>query len=162
MSPLRLLELPTLRGVKKTLNLHFEYFLKELGLPEQKFKMITSWLSEIRDGGQIHFHNHTNSWFSGVLYFDDDYTDAAPLNLQNPLSNFCFFDIPSPTRWNEKNSHTIYPSPNLLVFFPSYINHQSKIHKGKTRHSLAFNYFPVGSIGMSGLDSHLNTEWLNS
>ena len=164
LCPVRVLELPELYGVKETINWHFGEFLSELGIQKDKdFVMTTSWFVCIKQGGQVHTHNHTNCWFSGLLYFDLDYTDAVALQLQNPHSLNSLFAVEMNEEWMTSSAHVIYPSHNLLVFFPSHLNHKSNIQTNiKPRYSLAFNFFPKGKVGDIGSDSYLDTAWLNS
>lgn len=164
MIPLRLLELPELHGVKAVINFFFEQFIRELGVPNKiKFAMTTSWIASIKENGHVHYHNHNNCWFSGLLYFDEDYTNAAPLYLDNPHKVFSTFTIEAKEKWDFKSAFNIQPEKNLLVFFPSHLHHFSPVHTNKkTRYSLAFNFFPTGDIGEAGVDSHVNTEWLSS
>ena len=45
-------------------------------------------------------------------------------------------------------SFELKPEKNKLIFFPSYLRHKIKIHKGDTvRYSLAFNIIPIGDVG---------------
>ena len=55
------------------------------------------------------------------------------------------------------NSWTISPEKNLLVFFPSYLEHRIINNKDKRR-SLAFNIVPIGGYGTG--DSSMDTSWL--
>ena len=163
MCPVRILELPELIGVKRTINVHFAEFLRELGVENTSFVMTTSWITRLLENRHIHSHNHTNSWFSGLLYFDGDYTDAVPLLLQRPQALFSSFSIPMYDEWNHAVGHTITPSHNKLVFFPSYLTHKTEANISKNiRYSLAFNFFPKGKLGNISQDSYLDTEWLNS
>ena len=117
----------------------------------------------IKQGGNIFPHRHLNSWFSGLLYFDNDYTNATHLQLENPNSSKSSLWIEMHDVYQIDKTHHIIPRPNLLVFFPSYLRHFSKIHtEEKARYSLAFNMFPTGELGQAAIDSHMNTKWLNS
>ena len=164
MNPLRLLTLPKLHGVEKTLRVHFKNFIKMLGVHDHTdFIITTSWMVAIREGGNIFPHKHLNSWFSGLLYFGDDYTNATHLQLENPSSGQSSIWVDMNTEYQPDQMHHIVPRPNLLVFFPSYLRHFSRIHEEeKTRYTLAFNMFPTGELGEAGIDSHMNTSWLSS
>lgn len=162
----RVLEHPDLSYIKKVLEYHFKDFKDNyLTLPPEIDTIVTtSWFARIRKGGRIHNHNHTNSWYSGLLYFDDDYTDAAPLALENPLAVFNHFDMPPDDAPHSKNFlYEIIPQPNKIFFFPSYLKHVSGIQKAdKARYSLAWNIYPKGKIGHYDSDSYLDTKWLSS
>lgn len=165
----RVLEHPDLSYIKKTLMFHFNYFKETCLTLASHTKtdtcITTSWFARIKKGGRIHNHNHCNSWYSGLLYFDDDYTGAAPLALENPLAVFSHFDVNSESESTSCPNifYEIIPQPNKIFFFPSYLKHMSAVQKGdKTRYSLAWNIYPTGNIGHDDSDSYLDTKWLSS
>ena len=164
----RILEHPDLIYVKKTLMYHFDVFMYNFlkVAPEISTTITTSWFARIKKGGAIHNHNHTNSWYSGLLYFDDDYTGAAPLALENPTHVFSHFDmiaLNDQAQYRQNAYYEVIPQPNKLFFFPSYIKHMSGVQLAdKTRYSLAWNIYPKGKIGLNNSDSYLDTKWLSS
>ena len=107
----------------------------------KKVKMATSWLTAIEPNETPVMHRHTNSWFSGVYYFQD--SPYSGLEFKNPIER----DIDLVTKGSLLN-WKIQPKKNMLIIFPSYLHH--KIEKNtfdKVRHSLAFNVMPDGTIG---------------
>lgn len=163
-SPPRILEKPDLKHIKSEVLNHFRTFMYNyMGVPDQTDAAITtSWIVSIKKNGYIHVHKHTNCWFSGLLYFEDDYTDAVALDLRNLQQNNSAYCVDS-QRYRSDSVVSIAPEKNLLIFFPSYIEHGSEIHTAdKTRWSLAFNFFPIGKIGEITQDSYIDTAWLNS
>ena len=157
----RILEHPDLYYIKKTLMYHFNKFINSVSLipPATTNIITTSWIARIKKGGFIHNHNHCNSWYSGLLYFDDDYTGATPLKLENPLFVFNHFDIDE----EPDAFYRIIPEPNKIFFFPSYLKHMSDVQtEDTTRYSLAWNIYPDGYLGRSDSDSYLETRWLSS
>lgn len=112
------------------------------------FGITTSWLTELGVGETIHFHNHKNSLWSGVFFFDE-YTDkSCALQFQNPIYKTVPFQV---GRYKTNDMFTdiaIRPEHNLLVLFPSWIYHYSKPNDEKTRKSLAFNIMPKGIFGL--------------
>lgn len=144
---------------QKITELFWDY-LKEIGFTAY-FRMTTSWLTKINKGESIKAHSHKNCEFSGVLYYDDDYTDQTPLHFANPLINLTQFHDAGAKPTGYTNDWTLEPEKNLLIFFPSYISHYSEVSKSdKPRRSLAFNFAPSGTYGAG--DSTMNTRWLNS
>ena len=127
---------------------------------ENDFIITTSWFTKTLKDQSSLMHIHKNSFYSGVYYFDD-YTDkSAPIIFHSPLHQFYDFDI-VPSNWNIQNSSIwkIKPQKNLLLIFPSYLQHSiEKSIEDTTRYSLAFNIIPVGEYGLG--DSMVNTEWL--
>ena len=159
----RVLEHPDLSYIKKTLMFHFNYF-KDTCLTLASHDKVdtcitTSWFARLKKGGKIHHHNHCNSWYSCLLYFDDDYTGATPLKLENPLFVFNHFDIEE----EPDSFYRVIPEPNKIFFFPSYLKHMSDVQiEDKTRYSLAWNIYPKGKIGHDDSDSYFDTKWLSS
>ena len=113
--------------------------LKEVAGAE-KIKITTSWLTAIEPNANPTLHRHSNSWFSGVYYFQDSYSG---LEFKNPIER----DIDLKNGKLTSN-WKLNPKKNMLVFFPSYLYH--KIEKNtfdEVRHSLAFNIMPDGTTG---------------
>ena len=114
--------------------------LKEVAGAE-KIKITTSWLTAIAPNATPTLHRHSNSWFSGVYYFQDSYSG---LEFKNPIER----DIDLKNGKLTSN-WKLNPKKNMLVFFPSYLYH--KIEKNtfdEVRHSLAFNIMPDGTTGV--------------
>ena len=114
--------------------------LKQLGY-DQEIKITTSWLTAIAPNATPTLHRHSNSWFSGVYYFQD--LSYSGLEFKNPIER----DI------DLKNSKLtgnwrLEPKKNRLVVFPSYLYHKiEKNTSDEVRHSLAFNIMPDGIVG---------------
>ena len=143
---------------KKILDL-FHTYIREIGMTAN-FILTTSWLVEVNKGDFIHTHKHKNCEFSGVLYYDDDYTDQAPLEFVNPLTDYTAFRDTKAKYNGYTHDWEIPPEKNLIVFFPSYIEHYGdKNPTDKPRRSLAFNFAPTGRFGTG--DSTMDTQWQN-
>ena len=107
----------------------------------KKIKMTTSWLTAIEPDETPVMHRHTNSWFSGVYYFQD--SPYTGLEFKNPIER----DIDLVIKGSLLNWR-LQPKKNMLIIFPSYLHH--KIEKNtfdEVRHSLAFNVMPDGATG---------------
>ena len=113
--------------------------LKEVAGVE-KIKITTSWLTAIEPNANPTLHRHSNSWFSGVYYFQDSYSG---LEFKNPIER----DIDLKNGKLTSN-WKLNPKKNMLVFFPSYLYHKiEKNTSDEVRHSLAFNIMPDGATG---------------
>ena len=99
-------------------------------------------------------HNHCNSIFSGVFYFDSFERSGTHFYKKNAtierienilgISASDNFDIFNIQRYC--NIMTL-PKKNKLVIFPSYLEHSMEKHKlKKTRYSFAFNSYFDGVI----------------
>ena len=135
---------------------YFDKIAKEVFLYDETFRITTSWITKTEDT-QSEMHNHKNSFYSGVYYFDDYTEDSGSLQFKNPLFSHSDFYL-TPREWSIMNSNSwnVSPEKNLLIFFPSYLEHRIVNNKGKRR-SLAFNIVPIGEYG-SG-DSNYNLYW---
>ena len=121
--------------------------------------MTTSWGVKVMPKSESIYHNHSNSFFSGVYYIDtDDKSSEISFNsfTTNKMITPSHLD---PTETNLDNSHvwSFKPENNMILFFPSYLYHKiEKNFSSKTRYSLAFNFMPYGQIGAS--DALINLE----
>lgn len=110
------------------------------------FVITTSWSTKAEKGDYSKFHDHRNCFYSGVYYFDGD-EDTGKIRFNNPYRKAWFVES---TRLNELNMNQMGVSPekNMVVFFPSYMDHAIAEHRSeKTRYSIAFNLMPVGQVG---------------
>lgn len=143
---------------KKILTDYFHKFIDEAFGYECKFRITTSWMTKIGKGESVHFHNHVNSIWSGVFYFDE-YTDkSCALQFRNPIGAQSPLSIGKCKNNVMTKDVGIQPEQNLLLIFPSWIQHYSQPNEEKERCSLAFNFMPEGLIGQS--DSSYNPEWM--
>jgi|TARA_B100000282_G_scaffold136598_1_gene97916 uncharacterized protein (TIGR02466 family) len=131
------------------------------------FTISTSWFTRMKPGDTCSMHQHHNCFYSGLYYFDDYEYNSGNIRFFDPLIRFSNFFMVSnsnnPTDFNLQNSKTwdIQPKKNMLIFFPSYLDHSILDNESKkSRHSLAFNLIPIGKYGSS--DSTYNTEWFKS
>ena len=142
---------------KDVLTSYFNKFIKDAFNYQCDFKITTSWMTKLGVGEQVHYHNHVNSMWSAVFYFDEYTEDSCPLLFRNPIPN----NFPLHIGKSKDNQMTkdwgVQPEHNLLVIFPSWIFHYSKPNKEKERKSLAFNFMPSTPIGMS--DSIYDPSW---
>ena len=125
------------------------------------FDITTSWITKTQSGHSCQVHNHKNSFFSGIYYFDEYDDNSALVQFQNPLRELSSYAIIVDDK-NATNRDTlvasIKPEKNLLLLFPSYLDHNITKQISKyDRFSLAFNIVPVGEYGFS--DSTYNTSW---
>jgi uncharacterized protein (TIGR02466 family) len=128
----------------------FNYFKNNIMHYENTdFQITTSWITKVDLNSVSHYHNHKNSFYSGVLYFDD-LVDCGPIEFTNTNLTPQSFSVNLPTEYNIHNCSTwqIHPSKNNIIFFPSYLNHRVSLHLSDTpRYSLAFNLIPIGVFG---------------
>ena len=137
-----------------------QYTVDVLKLKNQ-FTISTSWFTKMKPGDTCRFHQHHNCFYSGLYYFDDYEENSGNICFLNPLTRFNnFLIIPDKSDLNIHNSNdwSIKPEKNMVLFFPSYLEHAILDNTSKkSRHSLAFNIVPMGKYGNG--DSTYNTDW---
>ena len=111
-----------------------------------EIQMTTSWFTVTNENGMSRPHKHTNSWYSGVLYFDDYDDTSSLIHFSQDLQQIHV----EPTTHNYMNSSAfrVHPMTGMLLMFPSETMHQV-LHGLNTsdRRSLAFNIMPKGQTG---------------
>ena len=108
-----------------------------------QFNDTTSWFTETPKEHFSDFHNHSNSMFSGVFYFDD----SSDIEFRD-FSTRQFYVVPN--KYNDFNcdAYTIQPKKNMIIFFDSRLYHKVTVNNlDKTRYSLAFNTWVKGDFG---------------
>ena len=108
-------------------------------------QITTSWFTATLSGGSADEHAHCNSWFSGVVYFDEYDEDSSPIQFVNPPSGVYV----TPSTDNEYNAtdEVIVPERGTILLFPSSVRHRVlKNYSQYERYSLAFNVLPKGMI----------------
>ena len=56
------------------------------------FQIATSWITKVKPGGFSHRHSHRNSFYSGVYYFEDEYSlDSGNIKFTSPINRFYTF-----------------------------------------------------------------------
>lgn len=118
--------------------------LDQLGYVDQKFKITTSWLTATESKTSPLYHNHMNSWYSCVYYFQDSCSDLVIINDKRRDIDV----VLAKGTIHTKNECRISPLKNQFIMIPSYLYHQiTKNTSKETRHSLAFNIMPSGKVG---------------
>jgi uncharacterized protein (TIGR02466 family) len=138
---------------------HFYNFKKLILKCSTDFVISTSWATKINSGGYSQYHNHKNSFYSGVFYFED-VENGGEIQFKNPMTEFGGFLV-NTEEWNIFNYEVFHvqPKKNLLVLFPSYLSHKINLYAGlESRYSLAFNFAPVGIFGIG--DSSVNYSFI--
>lgn len=108
-------------------------------------RITQSWVNYSEQGQYHHKHAHPNSLVSGVFYINTNDNDRIYFYRSG------FQQIKFPTdNWNQWNSESWWfeAIEGRLVLFPSSLEHMVPTVEGeKTRVSLSFNTFPVGTVG---------------
>lgn len=154
---------PELTSLASWIMSHFQHYAtKILNVEVGQLGFSQSWISQ-KSTDELHApHHHSNSVFSGVLYFEDK-KDIEPINFMNPnviqhyQPNYFFLPRTAEDQ-NIFNYQQISYNPVFkeLIIFPSWLKHGVEANKSSTpRKSLAINtFFNKGAIG----DKHNLTE----
>ena len=134
-----------------------------LGYKKRNYAITTSWFTLSNKGEGSQSHKHKNSFWSCVYYYQEEYNKGTGgIMFDNPntdLFDYCYADndIAEPNHINSR-ACVIPPQPNLLLIFPSYLQHQIMKHNNDVpRSSLAFNIVPLGKWGDG--DSYYDMAW---
>ena len=129
------------------INKFYDFKDNVLKMTSTNFKISTSWGTKVEPRGRSYSHNHRNSYYSGILYWED--FDGARLEFED-YNNHGLMVMPE--EWNEYNYHQFHINTvkNSLFLFPSELYHRITTNMSdQTRYSLAFNLWPVGKLGNS-------------
>jgi len=111
-----------------------------------KFKITTSWIAKVDEGKESNWHNHNNSFYSGVFYINVE-KDMGDIEFHNFENSRFLINAESYNIYNSKR-FLITPKNKDLIFFPSELYHKIKNNNKKdSRLSVAFNIIPTGKIG---------------
>ena len=123
------------------------YHIKDIYEWNTDFQFTKSWVTKAYLNGFSQDHFHANNLLSGTYYpFGHE---GFSIMIKSPLPNF--WDVeninaPMSSMFSAKEI-TFKTADNLLIIFPSYLQHKVMPNKSKDiRYSLAFNVFPKGKI----------------
>ena len=136
----QILNLPIFDNLKNNILKYSKAYLDNLELVYEDLQFACSWGNIVYQNGYSEIHHHNNSYLSGVFYFDY----SSPISFFNK-NNHQGFKLASKNNNNE--SFTIDPKPNLLLIFPSTLNHCILPSSSDVRISIAFNIIPKGKFG---------------
>ena len=154
-----LLDLPQYANLKSSIMEHVEFLIREhLKVDKSiKFEMKNSWATKHYKTDWADRHQHSNSLLSGILYIETE-QDSGDVIFEKDLSYHNLFptavDVPFESR-NVFNSKTwsFTPEPDRLFIFPSHLVHRvTPSNTDKPRYCVAFNFFPVGTLGLGAYE----------
>ena len=141
---------PELTSVRKAVDAALATFAQEVLGIRHELAVTQSWALMNPPGVGMHAHTHSNSLVSGSLYY-------AP--LPDPPGNMVFERTngyrqiemavnEEKTNIYNAQRNAIIPKHGDLVLFSSSILHFVEVNQSdESRHSIAFNAFPRGTIG---------------
>ena len=154
-----ILDEPELANIKQVITEAINNYIKTVDKPRTPVKLYVtqSWLNYTEKGGHHHVHSHPNSYVSGTIYFDVDYTKDSitfykstynQLQIYSDVFDKCNSKI---WRFNVKIG-------GIIIFPSSLVHGVNTVTTDKTRISLSFNTFFKGLIGDKEETSELINE----
>lgn len=144
------LNLKQFADIKKQIEKHVEKFTHDvLGIStELSFYVTRSWIIKLSNQDLTsRFHNHTNSFFTGVLYLDLDEDQDSIIFSRGSDYQYLEYDYEKPNLYNQKRL-SFFPRKNDLIMFDAKLYHQIGPHlTDNTRICLAFEVFARGTFG---------------
>lgn len=145
-TPDNLHKLPDFRPLVSAIQLHVDCFTEEvLGVDKNDIEISSMWSNAHRSGSKHHFHQHPNSFISGVAY-----VKCPPAE---EIGNIIFVDPRQAKNMIQPNfkkescvSNRILwyrPELGLLFLFPSWLEHGTDPYissSNERRISISFNY----------------------
>jgi|TARA_B100000035_G_scaffold279515_1_gene259169 uncharacterized protein (TIGR02466 family) len=141
-----ILNAPQFKPLGDMLLKSFVKFTKEHLKISNDFKISSSWFTKTSPNHMSHFHRHYNCYYSGVFYIDTD--EGGEIIFENMADERFLLNKIEDNDYNSRSF--IFKTENkMVIFFPSDIHHRIAENKtNKDRYSLAFNFYPIGHIGV--------------
>jgi uncharacterized protein (TIGR02466 family) len=129
-------------------------FWHSVGYERRELKITQMWGNYMKGRGFISEHNHSNSLVSGIFYLDVSNGSGATVFTDTYHGIHKMINVPNEkdTRYNS-HRFTVNPKNNMLILFPSYLNHYSDpCTDGGERITISMNFLPNELGGISGLN----------
>ena len=128
----------------------YEYWRDVLCVHDSlKIKIRHSWITKHRPGNWNRPHTHTTSAFTSCVYLQTaencgNLTIKKDPNYLNLFPSALDFDYHTTNNINCKE-YSVTPEDNLIVFFPSHLNHYTGINKSNTdRYTINIDWWFYG------------------
>jgi len=140
-------ELPEFKKLADIIKKEFYNFKNNiLKYTYNDFVYTTSWATKSEPGQESDYHNHANCMYSGIIYTNVGKNSGSLVLCDMTKSGFCL-KVSEQLDYNSP-SVNITPMNKMVVFFPSHLHHKIQFNNSNiTRHSIAFNFMPVGKLG---------------
>lgn len=140
-------ELPEFKKLADVIKKEFNDFKNNtLKYTYNDFVYTTSWATKAEPGQESDYHNHANCMYSGIIYTNVEKDSGNLLLTDMTKSGFCL-KVSEQLDYNSASIH-ITPINKMVIFFPSNLHHKIEFNNSNiTRHSIAFNFMPIGKLG---------------
>ena len=123
-------------------------YIKELSF-DCDIQLTTSWFSRTEPGGRSGHISNYNSWYTGVVYFDDEY-DKNCGDTEFYRESHGPFPSSDPSKWNiySADYFPVRPQHRAMILYPSSLKYRINVNNtNQHRRSFQFNIMPKGRIG---------------
>tara|TARA_Y200000002_G_scaffold381670_1_gene396342 strand:+ start:537 stop:1916 length:1380 start_codon:yes stop_codon:yes gene_type:complete len=136
-------DLPEFKWLTNEIEIMVTEYLSDLGYNPEDFSIFfqKSWTVITNSGGMVHEHSHPNSMLSAVYYLKSENDKGGCLMFKNKNELFLgSIENKAVLPKLEKRLFGLKPLENLLILFPSSIEHFVSIYKGDIpRWSITFD-----------------------
>lgn len=129
-------------------------FWHSVGYEYRELKITQMWANYMKGRGFIDEHNHSNSLVSGIFYLHVSSGSGATVFTDTYHGIHKMINVPNEkdTRYNS-HRFIVTPKNNMLILFPSYLNHYSDpCADGGERITISMNFLPKELGSISGLN----------
>lgn len=127
---------PELEELRIRIEYHINMFAKYLGIKE--VYLSNNWFNVMEKDGIVKPHRHEGSVISGAYYIRAP-EGSAKLHFVNPLIPFKMTEVYSFETEYNKTSQNVECLEDLMVLFPSWLEHFTDSNNGENRTVISFN-----------------------
>jgi uncharacterized protein (TIGR02466 family) len=135
-NPQQFLDHPDLALLKNTMQQCVNTYANQLGL--KPVRITNSWFNKLGKGGSVGLHRHEMSAISGAYYPLVD-VGSTPLLLRSPKAQVHMYDFALEDNRYNTQEQEVACVQDMLVLFPSWIEHYSHVNNTETRYTVSFN-----------------------
>lgn len=123
-------------------------YIKELSF-DCDIQLTTSWFSRTEPGGSSGHISNYNSWYTAVVFFDEEYSkDCGDTEFYRESHGP--FPTSDPSKYNiySADYFPLLPQYRAMIIYPSSLKYRINVNRSNEfRRSFQFNIMPKGRIG---------------
>ena len=155
----KVLNLKEFKKIKELIETHLKKYTHDILeiSKELNFYITRSWIIKVEKAEVFPSHQHTNSFFTGVLYLNVDEGKDAIIFEKEPYYQYVKYDYENTNIFNQMKVN-FFPKKNDLLIFNARLFHQIGPHlTTNPRICLAFEVFAKGVFGKNNKGNSLNS-----
>jgi|TARA_R100000544_G_scaffold21463_2_gene10627 uncharacterized protein (TIGR02466 family) len=154
-----ILNMNQFKKIKELIQGHVEKYTQEILeiSKDLSFYITRSWIIKLEKAvNNQNFHNHSNSFFTGVLYLDIEEGQDSIVFQKKKDYHYVKYDFEKANVYNQEIINYL-PKKNDLIIFDAKLLHQVGPHLStKKRICLAFEVFAKGIFGKKNVSQMFN------